>query len=510
MTTKRAIGYARISTEGQSNFSIAGQQDAITRYCAQNGWELSGIYTDEGQSAKNFDRAEWKELERYIQKHHKQIDYLVVMKYDRFSRNVSEALNTLQVIEEKYNIRVMSVNENIGLHPQSPFFFQIRATMLLQGDVELRIIRDRTKFGMVEAARKGRFTTTAPFGYHNARDEYNKPILVIDPERSQLVRRAYQMFANEVPMTEIMRTLKPDGYTLNGNSAMRRLLSNPVYTALVRVPSYYDEKEYLAEAIHTPIIDRNLWWRVQSMLNPVQAPRIEYNEEVPLRGALRCHCGRCFTAGNSKGKLKYYWYYICEAHRQTNLSAIKLHSQFDELLDQLNFTDAQVQYLQKQMVDGIQQRLQVQHEKIRTRQKELNQTMADIISLEEKYIRDTVDTDTYKRHRARLEAEKAVHEQEIAKLQQPVGETWEKYAKCVAQLTDIRYLYQCGTVQHKHIFIKTVFNSQLYYQNGTYRTPYLHPLFALKAPILKEKGLLEIEQPSHFSGKIPIGAPGGT
>ena len=53
---KKAIGYVRISTEDQSNFSIDGQQKLIAEYCTKKGIELLNMFTDEGQSAKNFDR----------------------------------------------------------------------------------------------------------------------------------------------------------------------------------------------------------------------------------------------------------------------------------------------------------------------------------------------------------------------------------------------------------------------------------------------------------------------
>ena len=54
-----------------------------------------------------------------------------------------------------------------------------------------------------------------------------------------------------------------------------------------------------------------------------------------------------------------------------------------------------------------------------------------------------------------------------------------------------------------------MFDNKLAYDNGFYRTAYLAPIFSHKALILKEKGLLFVEQPLSKMGEIPICAPDG-
>ncbi|SFO27711.1 Resolvase, N terminal domain [Paenimyroides ummariense] len=64
MQKKKVIGYARISNEDQSHFSIVGQQEEFEEYCFKHNYELLYTFTDEGQSAKDFDRRECKQLEQ--------------------------------------------------------------------------------------------------------------------------------------------------------------------------------------------------------------------------------------------------------------------------------------------------------------------------------------------------------------------------------------------------------------------------------------------------------------
>lgn len=76
MIKKKVIAYARISNEDQSHFSIEGQQEEFEEDCFRLDYELKHIFTDEGQSAKDFERKEWKQFEKYLKLNYKEIDYL--------------------------------------------------------------------------------------------------------------------------------------------------------------------------------------------------------------------------------------------------------------------------------------------------------------------------------------------------------------------------------------------------------------------------------------------------
>lgn len=150
---KKAIGYIRISTKDQSVYSLPGQRSEIGNYCNKNDIQLLDVFEENGQSAKNFDRINWQQLEHYIKLNHKEIDYLIVYKYDRFSRNLTEALAMIDKLEKKYKIIILSILENIGVHPKSPMFFLFRTQLLLNANNELNYIKERTAFGMHQAPR---------------------------------------------------------------------------------------------------------------------------------------------------------------------------------------------------------------------------------------------------------------------------------------------------------------------------------------------------------------------
>ena len=74
----------------------------------------------------------------------------------------------------------------------------------------------------------------------------------------------------------------------------------------------------------------------------------------------------------------------------------------------------------------------------------------------------------------------------------------------------MKLLYSWATVPQKQSFIRLVFNSQLRYEEGIYRTPFILPLFSLNVTRLKENRLLEVEQPVEKKGEKTLSTPPGT
>ena len=121
----------------------------------------------------------------------------------------------------------------------------------------------------------------------------------------------FNFFLSGMPLVEIKNKMKDSILKIKGNTAIPEILRNHVYAGLIKVPSYYDEPERLVKGIHQGIISEDAFYSAQNILNKKKQMHTTYNDAVPLRGILHCHCGRVMTAGNSKGRSDYYWYYYC-------------------------------------------------------------------------------------------------------------------------------------------------------------------------------------------------------
>lgn len=505
---KKAIGYVRISDKDQSNFSITGQADIIRSYCSKNDMEVISLFTDEGESAKNFDRPDWKQLEQFVKANHAQVDILLVAKFDRFSRNVAEALQMIERLENKYSIRVLSAMEPISMHPSSPYYFQIRSQILLSGNVELLIIRDRTKFGMHHALKSGRYVSKAPIGYLNSRDASNKPLLLINELKAPFIKQIFDRFLAGDTIHTIRKIIKEKGLTITSHSGIQNILTNPVYMGFVQVPAYYDEPGGLIKGIHQPIIEEEKWWKAHAIMNQGKRnQRTTLSEEFPLRGVLRCYCSRNLTAAKSKGRREYFGFYKCNGHKGANFSSKKLHAKFDEILKELSLPASHIQYLQERIMENINAELQQAQKRITEQQQQLSELNKKIDNLEEKYFSSDIDRDTFSKWKMRYHTEKGIIQQALADLRRPESETLKQYSATVGRLADLQWIYNQGTIEQKQSFVRLVFDSRLYYQQSTYRTPYILPLFADKEQILKEKGLLIIDHETLIIGENGESAP---
>lgn len=505
---KKAIAYIRISTKDQSNFSLIGQEQYIRDFAGKQGYEIVTLFKDDGQSAKNFDRPDWKLLQKFCKENQTEVDALIVAKYDRFSRNLKDALNMIEVLEEKYHIRILSALEPILLNPNSPYFFQFRTQMLMGAQVEWLIIKDRTRSGRDTALRSGRYITTAPYGYINTRDDRNKPIIVVDHGKAPVIRRMYDMFLQGASLKEISLEARRMGYKNRGHSAVKFTLQSPTYAGMIKVPAYNDEPEHLVKGLHDPIIQESDWWKVQSIFNQEnKIHRTVMNEEVPLRSVLKCVHGNPLTAGNSRGKKKYYWYYKNPCCSKFNLSAKKLHEQLDEVLKELSLPEHYIIYLQQTIEKKIMEEQQQMEAVLSDKRRELAGQQQRLDNVEEKFINKELDAESYHKWRNRYQQEIGIIKKYITDASRPVKEILAFFHQNLSKLSNLQWQFQQADLHTKQAILRAVFNSGLYYHDGVYRTPYILPAFSMKADILKEKRLLIIEQPPQNSSKIEGCAP---
>jgi len=498
-----AIGYIRLSNEDQSNYSIESQERQIKEYCSRNGLNLLKIYTDNGESSYTFDRKAFEQLEVEIKK----AKYLIVYHLDRFSRNMSDAMIKIRQYLEK-GIRVRDVSEAIDMDDIDPNTFMMRAMKFMVAESELHRIRQRTKNGMQQAAMNGRWIGTAPIGYKNARDANNKPVILIDEEKALPIRIIFREYLNGMTIEELRRLAIRYGFTLKGNSAIQRVLANPVYAGLIKVKATKHKPAHLVKGIHNALISEQDYWLVQERLSG-KTITVQNRDEVPLRGALACGCGRKFTAGNSKGRTRYYWYYVCQTCKQ-NLSAIKLHEQFGELLDNLSFDMHAFKRYKQLMTEKINEHLAGRDSKIKEVEKQLRLVENKISSVEEKWLlKPDLSEATYNKVITELRADQSRLYNELTRLNTNQGAGLAKLEVILSHIANLRAGFESLSTEKKHQFIALVFDNSLSYENGTYRTPYLHPIFAHNLNRLKEKGLLNIVAPILNFGISPIGTRDG-
>ncbi|MGG7034413.1 MAG: recombinase family protein [Flavobacterium sp.] len=334
------IIYCRVSTDeqAQKGFSLDYQEESLRRYCQGSGFNIVKVYRED-HSAKNFNRPEWLKLKTYVKANKRGVDKVLFVKWDRFSRNVEQALTMIREFDSM-GVELNSSEQYLDmLNSDNKMVLSIYLTA---GEVERDKISSRTKSGTYQAKREGCFTGKAPYGYDNFRDEFKKSTL--KPNKyACLVRKAFAEVAMGVESVETVRKrLKGSGMDLK-KSAFSEMLKNIVYVGKIAVPGYKKEPAMVVDGKHEALVDLETFNHVQDVFKRKRWHGIKpchKNEEFPLRDFLICEvCGGQITGSLSTGRSKKYAYYHCRNKCKTRVPVVDAHFKISNLLSGLQINE---------------------------------------------------------------------------------------------------------------------------------------------------------------------------
>ena len=164
---KRAAIYARVSTHNGQNPEM--QLDEVRAYCARRRWEVVQEYVDAGISGAKEHRPA---LDRLISDcRRRQVDAVVVYRYDRFARSLRQLVNALEEFRA-LGIDFVSLHEGVDTStPNGRLVFGIFASI---AEFERELIRDRVRSGLAAAKAKGK--------------RLGRPAVILDRFRIALLR----------------------------------------------------------------------------------------------------------------------------------------------------------------------------------------------------------------------------------------------------------------------------------------------------------------------------------
>ena len=95
------------------------QEKACREYCEREGYDVAGIFVDEGESAKTIDRPKFKELVGFCRNKKNRVNVVVVNSISRFARDKYSHF-TVRTLLSRLNITLRSVrNRSTILQPES-------------------------------------------------------------------------------------------------------------------------------------------------------------------------------------------------------------------------------------------------------------------------------------------------------------------------------------------------------------------------------------------------------
>lgn len=252
-TFKNAIGYIRISTEGQEGddkFGIDAQKREILLYANNHGYNIVDWKIDIISGAKD-NRPGLNEILYGDNVSNPPFEAVIVFMNDRIARDTKLYFYYLYVLEKK-NIKLISTQEKFV--EGSDFANIYRALLQFVAEQERKNIALRTGKGRsIKAACGGYSGGRRPYGY-----TVSNGVLTIDPDEEPIVRLIFEEYDKGSSMLGITETLAKRGYvTRKGKtfqvSTIKSVLSNrPFYEGKYK----YGKDMDWVDGVHEPILKK--------------------------------------------------------------------------------------------------------------------------------------------------------------------------------------------------------------------------------------------------------------
>jgi site-specific DNA recombinase len=333
--SKKAILYARVSTDQQADFgySLQSQLEGCRAYATANGFEVAAEISDDCSGTIPItERPGGAELYRHLE----QDDLSAVILYtlDRTARD-ERVIEYMLFKVALYDRGVELHYSDTGLDPytmEGNLLGYIKAHGAAE---ERRKITERTARGKRAKARAGKWVgSQAPFGYRKV-GKGRDTKLEINPDEAAIVRRIFDHYlgrngqrrwnmvgiavlltAEKIPVPgRSHRKAKPKGWA---DTTIRYILTNRAYLG---------EFSYDGIPLHLPdlaIIDQETFDAAQQRKqeNGQQNKRSRKHDYLLAGGFFQCACGRnmigrvVYATGKGGRQYQYFYYYCSGRDRQ--------------------------------------------------------------------------------------------------------------------------------------------------------------------------------------------------
>ncbi len=396
----RAGIYCRLSKDddekiGESE-SIQNQRAMLEHYCAEQGWEVTEVYQDDGYTGLNMNRPDLGRLLKDIEQ--KRIDVVVTKDLSRLGRDHVDVNYLFEKFFPKHGVRYIAVNdmadsegENNDIVP-----FKTLLNQMYSADVSKKV-----HSAYVTKAHSGQFTgCLAPFGYK--KDGQDKNHLVPDEDTAWIVelifdyaREGYgpnyirrKLEDREIPcpawwnrqkglrnkITKFERDDPERGHLIWDFTTIKEILQNPVYIGAIAsqkqvyrfktgwIKDKQPDDWLIVENMHEPLVSREDFEMVREKVKNRKRPDAFGNYSV-FAGLVKCgQCGSTLNIrrANQKGNeriytcSKYNRYGVkhCSQHR------IKYDLLYSILLEQIRSHAAKALADEAEVASQLEQRSQ--------------------------------------------------------------------------------------------------------------------------------------------------------
>jgi site-specific DNA recombinase len=393
---RSAVLYARVSSkEQEQGYSIPAQQELLRRYANQMGMTTAQEFVDI-ESAKSMGRSGFTAMLEYLRRN-RGCRVILAEKTDRLYRNLKD-----YVMLDELGVEIHMVKENEILSRSSrsaqKFMHGIRVLMAKN---YIDNLSEEVRKGLHTKASQRLWPSFAPPGYCNTASESGKRIIVPDPVLGPMVTRLFEWFATgDYSLKSLAKKAYEEGFRFRKS---RNRVPVTTLNKILRKRIYTGEFDYAGVTYigsHQPLVRREVWERVQDLLDGRQGPnRRRTRHAFTYSGMVTCgHCG-CSLVGEVKKRR--YVYYHCTGYRgrcgEPYTREEALTQQFARGLRELILTPAVLQWLTGGLVESEEANQTARARELRSAQEEFERRRRRLELMYEDRLDGRIDAAGYDR-----------------------------------------------------------------------------------------------------------------
>jgi DNA invertase Pin-like site-specific DNA recombinase len=485
LNAKQVLLYIRVSTDEQKEkgYSLRDQEQKLKHYCEVNNLNIVAIYSDD-HSAKTFNRPEFKKLLEKCRKEKRIIDEILFIKWDRFSRNASQAYQMIDTLD-LLGIKLNAIEQPLDL--SIPEQLLMLAVYLAIPEVENHRRSLNITAGMRRAFKEGRYVVSPPKGYSMGRDQSNKPILQTNNE-SKYIQEAFELLGTGLyNQKEVLTRLQRRGLKTS-KSAFARILRNPIYHGDIYIKPFKDEDQQVVKGIHEPLITKSLFDKVQFVIDggkrQLQVSHKKINDKFPLKGFVLCpKCHNPLLASSSKGRSKYYSYYHCISPCDTRYKKEDVEAWFQSFLGSISLNKNAQTLLSKMVEERFKAQTQ-SHTLGPKHYEQINNLEQKLINLQDSFIDRDIDRNDF--HQAKSRYENLLNElKEKEEAQKKKSEILNIYKQGFKKLESIDLQFIDSDIDGKRKLIGSMFPEKFQFAKNEVRTADINSILLKIASVNK-------------------------
>lgn len=228
ITPKKALGYLRYSDKKQAKGeTIKNQREYIQKYADTNKIKVIQWFKDEAKSGKNTERDGLQELLKLALKMKGKIDYVIVYKMNRASRDLESYVIGMRSVLASRGIKVRSASEQFDDSPMGNFMENL---YVMVGQLDNENKRETVNDNMTRIAKQGYWQHKPLRGYGKAKiknsDGQLRPTMKPNSESDKVIKLLMRFNRGNIIVAELCRYATSIGFlSLKGKPVSQEVMT---------------------------------------------------------------------------------------------------------------------------------------------------------------------------------------------------------------------------------------------------------------------------------------------